>query len=125
MHDVDAARHGVEHLLQEGALRLCLGVCCVLCLFQASPLGDVAVDLQDGGGISLFVMYQHLTTLDDDRTTIASCVHQFTLPATRTLKLGFHCCLADRETRLEQNVGYPSQRLVRGPAVELLRALIP
>ena len=94
-------------------------------LLQAATLGDVPIDLQHCCGMSQHIADQHLAAFDDHEAAIATGMRQFSFPASIPFEMRIDFGKAGGKTRLEQTMGETTERLLRRPAVEFLRALIP
>jgi hypothetical protein len=86
---VDAARQGVEDLLEEGQARLGARIGLVLSLLGSTPLGDITINLQNSECLALLITEEHLAALNQQRVAITTGVRQFPFPMPRAGKVLF------------------------------------
>src|SRR5437764_1124768 len=94
-------------------------------LLELTAPGDIPVDLQNSGGISLFIAHQRPAAFHDHDAAIPAGMHEFPFPLTLALDPRLDDGEVEGKTRLEQDMADAALRLLCCPAVEFLGALIP
>src|SRR2546429_572120 len=97
----------------------------VLGLLQVTALGDIPVDLQNSGGLPLFITDQHLAAFHDHTAPVASCMGEFPFPLPFVFEVRIDIGAATGKARLEQTMGDAALRLLYCPAIELLGSSVP
>jgi hypothetical protein len=102
---VDAAGQGIYDLLEEIQASNGLGVYGPCRLLQAAAFGDIPVDLQNSGGVSQHIAYQHLAAFNDHDTAISAGMHKFPFPAPLRFETRIDVSTTAGKVGLEQAMG--------------------
>ena len=101
--------------------------CLLLLVFSLAlfALGDVAIDLQNGGRLVTGITGEHLAAFYNDLSAIFAGMYQFSFPLLACCEKSINRLTTQGKARLKQRVSALSDSLMGGPSIKFLRASVP